>query len=492
MFDETTDISNISQLALILRYTDGERIFESFLKFIDVRAEDHHDGNDNTEPIISGFKIGRIVIEELQKNFNLDLKKCVGITTDGCSAMVSEVCGAVKTVQEEAINAVFSPCSNHGLNLSISQTSKVKSIRNAVDTMTETISFLGASSKRSVPIKKILGHKLSGLCETRWIERHDGVLQFRESLPLIIKALESMCSWKDPQTRVKARGLKTSLLDAETVVAIVCLSDILTCTQQASYFFQKIQVDLKSAQDMTRDTLTKLIRRREKCTDVFATIFEEIRRLADDLDIEIKVPRTAAIQKHRENYPSQDPLTYFRQSIYIPVLENVIEDIKTRFPEETLNMFGLLILFPKLKETDHYKEKINYIAEKYSSFFNKSKGLVAKELASELESWSLKWEKEPNIGPRSALDLLNKCDKDIYPIIQILLRILITLPISNASAERTFSTLRRLKSWLRNTMSEDRLNGLALLNIYYDLEVDPEDIINRYAKKRNHRIEFVI
>ena len=41
-------------------------------------------------------------------------------------------------------------------------------------------------------------------------------------------------------------------------------------------------------------------------------------------------------------------------------------------------------------------------------------------------------------------------------------------------------------------MSEDHLNGLALLNIYYDLEVDPEDIINRYAKKRNHRIEFVI
>lgn len=108
--------------------------------------------------------------------------------------MVSEVCGAVKTVQEEAINAVFSPCSNHRLNLSISQTSKVKSIRNAVDIMKETISFLGASSKRSVPIKKILGHKLSGLCETRWIERHDGVLQFRESLPLIIKALESMCS----------------------------------------------------------------------------------------------------------------------------------------------------------------------------------------------------------------------------------------------------------------------------------------------------------
>ena len=43
---------------------------------------------------------------------------------------------------------------------------------------------------------------------------------------------------------------------------------------------------------MTRDTLTKLIRRREKCTHVFAPIFEDIRRLPDDLDIEIRHDHT--------------------------------------------------------------------------------------------------------------------------------------------------------------------------------------------------------
>nr|CAH7716378.1 unnamed protein product [Callosobruchus chinensis] len=55
---------------------------------------------------------------------------------------------------------------------------------------------------------------------------------------------------------------------------------------------------------------------------------------------------------------------------------------------------------------------------------------------------------------RTALQMLKVCDKDIFPQLHTLLRIFITLPISNASPERTFSTLRRLKTWLRSKMEE--------------------------------------
>jgi len=39
---------------------------------------------------------------------------------------------------------------------------------------------------------------------------------------------------------------------------------------------------------------------------------------------------------------------------------------------------------------------------------------------------------------------------------------LTTLSVTTASAERTIAMLRRLKTWLRSTMAEDRLTGLAL------------------------------
>jgi len=61
------------------------------------------------------------------------------------------------------------------------------------------------------------------------------------------------------------------------------------------------------------------------------------------------------------------------------------------------------------------------------------------------------------------------------------LEILATLPVSTATAERTFSTLRRIKTYLRNTTGEDRLTGLALLSIQKEINVDPNEVVRRFA-----------
>ena len=57
--------------------------------------------------------------------------------------------------------------------------------------------------------------------------------------------------------------------------------------------------------------------------------------------------------------------------------------------------------------------------------------------------------------------------------------------------ERSFSTLRRLKSWLRSSMSEDRLNSLALLNVHKEIEINIADIINKFAGTGNRRLELL-
>ena len=54
------------------------------------------------------------------------------------------------------------------------------------------------------------------------------------------------------------------------------------------------------------------------------------------------------------------------------------------------------------------------------------------------------------------LKALDFCDKRFYPNIHDLLKIFATLPVSSATAERSFSALKYLKSYLRSTMSEDR------------------------------------
>ncbi|KAJ8892855.1 hypothetical protein PR048_005436 [Dryococelus australis] len=63
-----------------------------------------------------------------------------------------------------------------------------------------------------------------------------------------------------------------------------------------------------------------------------------------------------------------------------------------------------------------------------------------------------------------AAPALMKCEEILFPNLHILLKILATLPVTTASVEITFSTQERLKTYLRNSTGEDRLNGLALMS----------------------------
>ncbi|KAJ8873098.1 hypothetical protein PR048_026714 [Dryococelus australis] len=81
---------------------------------------------------------------------------------------------------------------------------------------------------------------------------------------------------------------------------------------------------------------------------------------------------------------------------------------------------------------------------------------------------------------------------DVFPLINILLQVLATLPASVATAERTFSTLKRIKTWLRTTLNEDRLIGLALQATHRDIKMNPDQVIDRFAMSGKDRLKFVL
>ena len=56
----------------------------------------------------------------------------------------------------------------------------------------------------------------------------------------------------------------------------------------------------------------------------------------------------------------------------------------------------------------------------------------------------------------------------VFPNVVCALRIFLSLPASVSSNERSFSVLKRIKNYLSSTMEDERLNGLAILNINCD------------------------
>lgn len=69
-----------------------------------------------------------------------------------------------------------------------------------------------------------------------------------------------------------------------------------------------------------------------------------------------------------------------------------------------------------------------------------------------------------------------------FPNIEVALRIYLCLPSTNASGERSFSTLRRIKDYLRNTLSDGKTSDLALINVSHTIfnSISEDEIINRF------------
>ena len=68
-------------------------------------------------------------------------------------------------------------------------------------------------------------------------------------------------------------------------------------------------------------------------------------------------------------------------------------------------------------------------------------------------------------------------------------RILLTIAVTVVSAERSFSKLKLLKSYMRSMMSQERLSGLAIIAIESDIlkEVDYDELIEDFASKTVRR-----
>lgn len=79
-----------------------------------------------------------------------------------------------------------------------------------------------------------------------------------------------------------------------------------------------------------------------------------------------------------------------------------------------------------------------------------------------------------------------------YPNLSTLYKIYYTLPISSATAERSFSRLKLIKTYLRSTIAEDRLSNLAVLSIERNVaeDMDYNNVIETFAKMKKRRKTF--
>jgi len=91
----------------------------------------------------------------------------------------------------------------------------------------------------------------------------------------------------------------------------------------------------------------------------------------------------------------------------------------------------------------------------------------------------------------SLLETLAELDSFLYPTIGRMLLTLLTMLVYTAASERSFSAMRRIKTYLRSTMKNERLSIIGILHIHRSKSVNIEGIIDEFSGAANRRLTFV-
>lgn len=337
------------------------------------------------------------------------------------------------------------------------------------------------------------------MSETRWECRVESIKAIRYQIPGVIKALEEVFEvTNDPKTKSEAHSLVSKGIgDYEFILSLVIWYDILVQVNMVSKSLQTINTNLQISTNMLNSLLDFLKKYRTNCNG-FENAKITAHELAKDIDVEpVFAQKRTRKSKRFFDYESNNDLQKnnsedtFKQEYFIIILDQAIISMEERFIQFRWyeENFGFILNINKLKETNDEDLMKNCKDLQHVLSCGDSKDIEAVDLYTELILFrSLV---EENMTALQALEMTKKA-RSSFPNISIALRIILTIPVTSASAERSFSKLKLIKTYLRNTMTQLRLSGLAMLSIENEMasELNYDSIIESFAAKKSRKKTF--
>ena len=378
-----------------------------------------------------------------------------------------------------------------------------------IEILNSVFIFFDSSPKRQGFLESVLESegsessrkKLVGLCKTRWVERHACFDVFYNLYTYIVKCLQYMLnpgfneksdedwSW-DRQTKVTAQGLLTSMTAFSTLITFVFARYVLDTIKPLIVKLQKRDNDISTANKLIVEHAERVKEIRGEIDAEFETCFGDAEKIAEELDITVTVPRTCTKQQHRANIPKDTPKEYYKLAMAIPFLDYFLGELDSRFQKQDQVAYSVCSLLPG-NITCLSEDGLSGLASELHFWEDDLPCLSVGDLEKELKDWKrycVKLSKETSDALCDLLSLFNFVDEDVFPSVKTLLHIGCVLPITTCEAERSFSGLRRIKSYMRSTMQEERLTGLALMHLHHSLEIDPKEIVKIFIKQGNRRL----
>ncbi|KAL4353976.1 hypothetical protein GQ457_06G017900 [Hibiscus cannabinus] len=187
---------------------------------------------------------------------------------------------------------------------------------------------------------------------------------------------------------------------------------------------------------------------------------------------------------------------HYRVDLFTASVDSQLHEINSRFDE---HMIDLLLLSSTLDLKDSFKsfdmDKICLLVNKhYPEDFSTQEKF---RLSCELQHFHLDVQRNPKLYKLSTLSQLSKALVDTgkataYPLVDRLIRLVLTLPVSTATCERAFSAMSTVKTTLRNRMDDDFLSDILVVYIEKAIakRFDLDSLIDDFTSMKVRRVQF--
>ncbi|CAF3411414.1 unnamed protein product, partial [Rotaria sp. Silwood2] len=171
---------------------------------------------------------------------------------DGANVVSGQLGGVQKLIRDVVPRAVYVHCSNHSLDLVLAYACSLQLIKSFFGTVKSIIKFISSSPKR----KKLLAQAIEStttetrrrhlvrLCDTRWVEKHNSIIVFKQLFLGIIVALEYFVDHGDSETSGLSRAYVKALRDIDFAIPLGIVSRVFSITKPYVEQLRKPTCDL--------------------------------------------------------------------------------------------------------------------------------------------------------------------------------------------------------------------------------------------------------
>ncbi|XP_071847676.1 zinc finger MYM-type protein 1-like [Apostichopus japonicus] len=471
IIDGTQDCTGREQESICIRYVDGNfDVREEFLGLYELSST-------------TGSTLCSMLKDVLIR-YQLPIENLRAQTYDGASNMAGKYRGCQAEVKKLQPLALYTHCGAHVSHLIVSKAVQSAAfIRNALDHLQE----LGKLYKSSGKFKNlyldlhddVVDHaspgRLKPICPTRWLTHSASIRAFLDNYEDVIKALGTASAEFGTNVASRATGVMKCVSSVSCILGLLAALPIIQCLEKFNRALQSSKVTISGMIESAGVVGRELQRlRSEEC---FKSIFDDAHEKAAKwhLDpLEIRQRRIPAKYAGDGEQLVQSTEEKFR-SEYYKVLDSAATNLDHYFASTDIDLQNKLASM--LLNGEFHADLVSWYPE------------LSDNLKISLPFFRDQFHSSSVEGYRQIFKSMNPAVRAMFGEVEALLRLLLVSPASSTEAERSFSAMRRLKTWLRSTMTQQRLNHVMVCLFHRErlAQLKPEELAEKFVGSSDSR-----